>query len=476
MSKEVTDMPNLLITAGPGCGKSYTIEKAYFYSQLADLKHFFFDMTEEQKTIFDWCREHLPKSKSVLYLAHQKVIADRLKERLPKFIEAHTFNAFGHRLLMRTGKTYFDKNLVPKLVSKIARDWNLMTWKERIHWNKVNRFTEKFKQEDLLPNRDSLDFICSKYPVEEPPSLDDILLLWEEQRKHRGGIAYIDQLYKGAYTLREPLYDIAFVDEFQDMSQIMLRMATRAAKNTIFCGDPNQCITRFAGAGEDIYTQLKGIVDKELPLKTVFRCPPNVIRLANRTIPSANLRPSPEKKDGEFKTLTFDQFLQTVKADHMVLARKNATLVSVCLRLILAGIPAKIVKTDIYKNMENFLNRLKVPFGPSMDKLLIEYKGSEVGRMMLNDQVETVETIGSHLSKAAILSKLKEMLSDDGEEGYVNLSTIHKAKGLEWENVHIITPIRHELARTPEDIQQEINLEFVAYTRTQSNLYLVQPC
>jgi len=475
LSSQSLKMPNLLITAGPGCGKSYTIEKAYFYSQLKDLSKFFFKMTEEQKTIFDWCREHFPKTRSVLYLAHQKVIAERLKQVLPSYIEAHTFNAFGHRLLMKTGRVYFDKNIIPRLVSTLGRDWSNLTWKERIYWNKVNRFTEKFKQEDLLPGVESLEFICSKYPMEEPPTLDDIMLLWEAQRKNRKGIAYIDQLYKGAYTLREPLYDIAFVDEFQDMSQIMLRMATRCAHNTVFCGDPNQCITRFAGAGEDVYSQLKGIVQTELPLKTVFRCPPNVIRLANRTIPSANLRPQKEQ-DGELKTVTFDRFLEIVGPGDMVLARKNATLVSVCLRLLRHGKSAKIVKTDIYKNMEAFLNRLKIPLGPCMDQMMLSYKGSDVGRMMLQDQIDTVTAIGTRLSKTEILSTLKEMLSDEEDEA-INLSTIHKAKGLEWDNVHVITPIRHELAKTPEDIQQEINLEFVAYTRTKQNLYLVEsPC
>lgn len=470
-------MANLLITAGPGCGKSYTIEKAYFYSQMPDLSKFFYQMTEEQKTIFDWCRNNFPKTQSVLYLAHQKVIADRLAKRLPSYIHAHTFNAFGHRLLMRTGRVFFDPSLLPKLVSKINRDWSLLTWKEKSYWNKVNRFTEKFKQEDLIPSEEGLEFICHKYPVDEPPLFDDICKLWDEQKKHRGGIAYIDQLYKGAYTLREPLYDIAFVDEFQDMSQIMLRMATRAAKHTVFCGDPHQCITRFAGAGEDIYSQLKGLVDAELPLKTVFRCPPNVIRMANRIIPAANLRPTPEKQDGEIGMLDFSQFIEKVQPGHMVLARKNATLVSVCLRLILAGKPAKIVKTDISKNMEKFLQSLKAPFGPYMDQLLLKYKGSEVGRMMLQDQIEMVNEIGPNLSKTQIMAKLNAMLKDHDGEGYINLSTIHKAKGLEWENVHIITPIRHELASSPEDIQQEINLEFVAHTRTKQNLYLVsQTC
>ena len=466
-------MPSLLIVAGPGSGKSYTIEKAYFYSQLKDKSKFFFQMTDEQKTIFEWCSSNLPKTQNVLYLAHQKVIADRLKQRLSSYIDAHTFNSFGHKILARTGKVWFDKNQLYRLVSSFNRDWSLLSWKEKLHWQKVNRFTEKFKQEDLLPSEESLEFICSKYPVDEPPPLSDIERLWKAQKENRSGIAYIDQLYKGAYSLREPLYDIAFVDEFQDMSQIMLRMATKVAKNTIFCGDPNQCITRFAGAGEDIYTQLKSMVDLELPLKTVFRCPPNVIQLANRIVPSANLRPAPGKENGEIKHLDFDSFLNQVTGGSMVLARKNATLVSVCLRLLRHGKPAKIVKTDIYKNMENFLNRLKVPLGPSMDNLLLTYKGSEVGRMMLQDQVDTVIAIGSKLSKQEILDELKGMLAEDDDNDLINLSTIHKAKGLEWDNVYLIKPLRHELAQSPEDIQQEINLEFVAHTRTKKNLYLV---
>ena len=54
--------------------------------------------------------------------------------------------------------------------------------------------------------------------------------------------------------------------------------------------------------------------------------------------------------------------------------------------------------------------------------------------------------------------------------------SIHKSKGLEENNVFVL----HEaipftkLAKTPDMLQQERNLSYVAITRAKENLYLVQ--
>jgi DNA helicase-2/ATP-dependent DNA helicase PcrA len=69
--------------------------------------------------------------------------------------------------------------------------------------------------------------------------------------------------------------------------------------------------------------------------------------------------------------------------------------------------------------------------------------------------------------------------SDDGE-GRVTLSTVHSAKGLEWNAVLIIDlvedrfPSRHALAR-PEDFEEERRLMYVACTRARQNLDLYVP-
>ena len=64
---------------------------------------------------------------------------------------------------------------------------------------------------------------------------------------------------------------------------------------------------------------------------------------------------------------------------------------------------------------------------------------------------------------------------EEDDEG-VTITTIHKAKGLEWPVVFVLGIsegiIPHELSQTPEDIEQERNLLYVAMTRAKNHLYM----
>lgn len=69
---------------------------------------------------------------------------------------------------------------------------------------------------------------------------------------------------------------------------------------------------------------------------------------------------------------------------------------------------------------------------------------------------------------------------DEDNEGRITLSTVHSAKGLEWNAVLIIDlvedrfPSRHALAR-PEDFEEERRLMYVACTRARQELDLYSP-
>ena len=66
--------------------------------------------------------------------------------------------------------------------------------------------------------------------------------------------------------------------------------------------------------------------------------------------------------------------------------------------------------------------------------------------------------------------------SNDNNEGKIILSTVHSAKGLEWDVVLIIDlvedrfPSRHAMTR-PEDYGEERALMYVAMTRAKKILY-----
>lgn len=66
-----------------------------------------------------------------------------------------------------------------------------------------------------------------------------------------------------------------------------------------------------------------------------------------------------------------------------------------------------------------------------------------------------------------------------GEDDYLTLSTIHSAKGLEWEMVHILNVVEgcipSDMATGTEEIEEERRLLYVAMTRAKDGLNLVVP-
>jgi len=73
------------------------------------------------------------------------------------------------------------------------------------------------------------------------------------------------------------------------------------------------------------------------------------------------------------------------------------------------------------------------------------------------------------------ISACEEIFSDDTHSGII-LSSVHRAKGLEAERVFILKPelMPHPLATSEQELQQEMNIKYVAITRAKKELYIVR--
>jgi DNA helicase-2/ATP-dependent DNA helicase PcrA len=104
--------------------------------------------------------------------------------------------------------------------------------------------------------------------------------------------------------------------------------------------------------------------------------------------------------------------------------------------------------------------------------------------------LEQLEHIaGNYPSRERFLTELTldppEVSADEAgnphlDEDYLILSTIHSAKGREWDVVYVINAvdgcIPSDMAtRTPEQIEEERRLLYVAMTRARHHLHLVHP-
>jgi len=98
------------------------------------------------------------------------------------------------------------------------------------------------------------------------------------------------------------------------------------------------------------------------------------------------------------------------------------------------------------------------------------------------DLAERYRSLESMLADMALeppSDSIGDVLAVDPEEGYVTLSTIHSAKGLEWRAAFLIWVADGRfpgpMSVRPEELEEERRLMYVAITRARDELYLTYP-
>jgi DNA helicase IV len=218
-------------------------------------------------------------------------------------------------------------------------------------------------------------------------------------------------------------------------------------------------------------------------LSVTWRCPKSVVEQANRFFPDYSAREDAE--DGLVEShVTLDP-----SAGDLVLCRVNAPLVSECFAMIAEGKAAYVLGRDIGYSLEvlikkvtkdgempieDFLATLDDYVNKRMQVLKRAEKENQI--QSLQDKYDCIIALSGRTSTVAGLhDNIKEIFGEQGRNSGVVFSTVHKAKGLEAENVWIISPDKmpHPMAKTPSAREQEKNLCYVAVTRAMKTLRYV---
>ena len=291
-----------------------------------------------------------------------------------------------------------------------------------------------------------------------------------------------------------PKYKLVFVDECQDLNEAQrtLLLASIDKENNgrfVAVGDPRQAINGFAGASCDSFDLLKVLANgNELGLSVCYRCGKAIIDLAQQIVPQ--IEACEGAGEGEIRHET----KLNVKAGDMVLCRKSAPLVRTCLRLIANGIPAQVKGKDIAKGLKelierqktNDLDRLYIKLEQEVERLrtkMVEEGVEDVANnprfLAMQDKVQCIQVLGENAKCVAdIVANLDRLFAEDekvkeNKGSFVTLSTIHKAKGLEADNVTILLPEKLPLVWKGQldwEYEQEMNLKYVAITRAKKVL------
>ncbi len=424
--------------------------------------------------------EALP-STPILCLAFNKRIATAMQETLPANTRAMTLNGLGHRAWMSRGKkiTLDDKKTMRlvrermKILDPDSRDalWDSMSdVLQCIRWMKVEgaapeglpscrplcTFEEFFADYDEIFPEWLQDFMTSVLET----SIEEALL---------GTIDFDDQIYMPTlFPAAFDPYPLVLVDEAQDMSPINHAMLRKIVKKRIIAvGDPNQSIYGFRGADTASIANLTRTFSmRELTLSTSFRCPKSVVREARWRAPKMAF---PDwATEGEVRTLqTWTE--ADIPDESSILCRNNAPLFSCAINLLRAQRLPEVVGMDIGKKLVKTMTKL----GPKETDQSSAIQALEMWAEGERKRVKSEERVND---QAACIRLFLEETSTLGEAiafleailakpGRIRLMSIHKSKGLEFDDVFILD---RKIIKLSED--QDRNLLYVGITRAKRSL------
>ena len=280
------------------------------------------------------------------------------------------------------------------------------------------------------------------------------------------------------------------VDEAQDLNIGQRQLVLLTSDRQAVIGDTNQSIYGFRGADsesirnilEALRTSSRGVTVQ--PLTVTRRCPQLVTELARRIVPEFECLP--DAVPGCITESEFDPINMAQPKD-MILCRTNAPLVEAVYRFWSERRPAYIQGRDMAKPIKSLLSLLEPTTPEDLITKLRRFEDREATRIMsrkslndyakerhvsaMRDRVECLARIASSADSISdINSHLDQIFVDKGEG--IRLSTIHKAKGLEADRVMVLRPDLLPLpyAQQPWELRQEMNLAYVAVTRTRNQL------
>jgi ATP-dependent DNA helicase RecQ len=299
---------------------------------------------------------------------------------------------------------------------------------------------------------------------------------------------------------------VLVIDEAQDMSAeefglVNALMEQNEEMRVIAVGDDDQNIFTFRKANSKYLGQFiseKGASKYELTEN--YRSKSNLVSFANQFVSQIQhrLKEMPivpkQQDDGSIRLFQYksddliiplvnDMVTKGISGSTGVLTKTNEEALQIAGLLIHKGIPAKMIQSHDEFNLfnlieiRNFLNDLVLEaespvisdeeWGNAKKNLTTKYKSSskiEICQRLIRDfeETNTKKKYKSDLEIFVKESKIEDFTSSHSEMVFV--STIHKAKGKEFDNVFLLLQNLNDIT---DDIKRQL---YVAITRAKQNL------
>ncbi len=286
-------------------------------------------------------------------------------------------------------------------------------------------------------------------------------------------------------------YDFIIVDEDQDTNAIqvaVIRKIMHAKTRLMVVGDRAQAIYGFRGAESD--SMDKAVTEfsaTQLPLTVTYRCPTEVVKYAHQWV--KHIEAAPGAIEGSVQSLGDAWSVKQFVANDLVVCRTTAPLIGVAYKMLKARIPVQILGKDIGEGLKALIKRMNAKGIPALEGKIQAWRVREVEKARAKKDDNKMEQIRD---KADCILFLIETLEEtnrtvpalveviDGlfadKQNVTVLSTIHKAKGAEAKTVYWLNSSKCPAKWATQQWQrdQEVNLCYVAATRAQEKLVLIE--
>jgi DNA helicase-2/ATP-dependent DNA helicase PcrA len=435
----------------------------------------------------------IPEGKSVIFVAFNKAIVNELITKVPKHVEVKTMHSFGFGAVRyNMGNVIMKDDKIMEIIKLLYPTWNISENVAEGYMGRVRQIVD-LARISMAKNVNDLYTTVEHHGIEILNS--EVEKAWEVFLIAIANKKVIDMtdmiFYPAHYKLKCKTYDWVFVDECQDLNkcqQEMLKMMVKPKTGRfIAVGDPYQAIYGFAGADAESFKSLTEIPNTViLPLSVNYRCGTAIINMTKHIVPQLeafeNAHEGSIETEGKWKDINDGDY---------VLCRNVRPLIKLCMDLLIDERKATVRGKDIGLNMINMLRRTKASnMDEAIKKLYLEMErtiAKTVARgkdeddvrkspviMSMLDKIEALSTIAGSLTKVTeVIQKIETLFTED-KTGII-LSTIHKAKGLEANHVHILNAelMPSKWARKEWEKEQEQNLIYVAYTRAKNKLSFI---
>lgn len=423
--------------------------------------------------------------KRILYLAYNKSIKKEADSKFPVNVDCKTahslaFCRYVHLIGHRVSDNYPKLNteaLIKHIGIRKVYDCEPAESARRA-LRILNRFVQSsYPVTNLIPRSLSEYHFASNEADQQEAEINKYIEevayeYWNKCTKEGSDLPINHDVYLKMYQLSTPdlsvLYDVILFDECQDANPVLLDIVTKQKCQKIYVGDEHQQIYSWRGA-INAFDKLNG---ETFYLSKSFRFGKNIAELANMIL---------EIKGEEKKLKGFDKLnttiVRNVSFPYTSLCRTNNKSIEVILnnsdkKIHLVGNSIKSMAFFLNSGYALYENNLKLVKHDllkgfrSWEHMIREHENSEDKDANLILLISFIEKYQNNSMK--VLRNLENVSQVKEKEADLIVSTIHKAKGREWDNV----VIEDDFKISEKTFNEEWNLLYVAVTRAQKILCL----